>query len=198
MASSALNHHLANCVNCARWLEDATRLTRLARLGRADQPNLAEQILAQAVLPARRVLRRRNWLRLVLAMTGVVQLAMAAPSMFGTSIGMAMSAHATHEAAAWNGALGVALLATALKPARAGGVLTVLASFVALLTLLSIRDVASGAVDVTRLATHLSAVVGLALVLALSRVERGLPPAAAGADAGRDSATSRAAVRGVA
>jgi predicted anti-sigma-YlaC factor YlaD len=176
MASTALDHHLATCVNCARWLTDATRLTRMARLGPADQPDLAEEILATAVLPVRRVLRRRTWLRLALVVTGLIQLGVAAPSMFGTSIGMAMSTHAMHEAAAWNCAIGIALLATALKPTRAPGVLTVLATFVVVLGLLSIRDVASGAVELARLATHLGAVVGLVLVAALARAERALPP----------------------
>ncbi len=188
MASSALDHHLATCVNCARWLDDATRLTRVARVGSAELPDLTDAILADAVLPVRRVLRRRNWLRLALVITGVVQLGVAAPSLFGTSIGMAMSTHAVHEDAAWNCALGIALLATAIKPARAIGVLSVLVTFVAVLSLLSIRDLASGAVDLARLATHLGAVVGLVLVAILARIERALPPAAAvagGEDAGR-------------
>jgi predicted anti-sigma-YlaC factor YlaD len=66
----------------------------------------------------------------------------------------------------------------------AAGVLTVLATFVAVLSLLSIRDLASGAVELPRLATHLAAVAGLVLVAALSRVERALPPgqSAAGVD----------------
>jgi predicted anti-sigma-YlaC factor YlaD len=181
MASSALDHHLATCVDCARWLDDAMRLTRQVRLQPADQPDLAELILNNAVLPARKVLRRRNWLRLAVAIVGLIQVLIAAPSMFGTSIGMAMSVHATHEVAAWNCALGIALLGTALRPRRAGGVLSVLATFVAVLTLLSIRDVASGAVDVERLATHLGAVAGVVLLAGLARVERALPPEAAAA-----------------
>jgi predicted anti-sigma-YlaC factor YlaD len=176
MSSSALDHHLATCVDCAGWLSDAVRLTRTARLGPADAPDLAEPILAEAVLPARRVLRRRLWLRLALVVAGLVQLGIAAPSLFGSSIAMAMSTHAAHEAAAWNAAMGVALLATALRPRRAGGVLSVLVTFVVVLGLLSVRDLASGAVELTRLATHLGAVAGLVLVAALARVERSLLP----------------------
>ncbi len=192
MASSALDHHLAICPGCAGWLADATRLSRTARVGASTVPDLSEQILVDAVLPARRVLRRRNQLRVLIALIGLVQLVLAAPALFGTDIGMSMSVHASHEEAAWNAALGIALLATAIRPVRAAGVLTVLATFVGLLALLSIRDVASGAVELPRLATHLAAVAGLVFVALLSRAERALPPAPEAA------ATDRGRLRGVA
>jgi predicted anti-sigma-YlaC factor YlaD len=197
MSSSALDHHLATCANCAPWVAEATRLTRLARLGAAQQPDLADQILDSAALPAARVLRRRTWLRLALAVTGLVQVALSLPSMFGDSIGMAMSVHATHEAAAWNCAMGIALLATALRPRRAAGVLAVLGTFVAVLALLSIRDLAGGVVTVGRLATHLGAVAGLVFVAALARVERALPPERPSIDVG-DGQESPSRLRGVA
>jgi predicted anti-sigma-YlaC factor YlaD len=186
MSSSALDHHLATCANCAAWAADATRLTRLARLGAAEQPDLADHILDSAVLPAARVLRRRTWLRLALAVTGLVQIGISLPSMFGDSIGMAMSVHATHEAAAWNCAMGIALLATAIRPRRAAGVLAVLGTFVAVLGLLSIRDLAGGVVTVGRLSTHLGAVAGLLFVAALARVERALPPERPSIERGND------------
>jgi predicted anti-sigma-YlaC factor YlaD len=160
----------------------------MARLGTAEQPDLAAAILATTVLPAGRVLRRRTWLRLALVVTGIAQLALSLPSMFGDSVAMAMSVHATHEVAAWNCAMAVGLFATALRPRRASGVFTVLATFVAVLTLLSIRDLASGAVTLERLATHLGAVAGVLLVGGLARVERALPPespASESDDAGR-------------
>ena len=195
MAASALDHHLNSCTDCARWIDEATRLTRLARLGGSTVPNLSEQILAGAALPARRVLRRRSLLRVGLAVVGVVQLLLAVPSLFGSNIGMTMSSHATHEAAAWSAALGIAMLATAIKPLRAAGVLSVLATFVGVLTLLSIRDLASGAVDLERLATHLAAVVGLILVAAIVRAERALPPAR---EPGVHTDQQRGKLRGVA
>ena len=177
MASSALDHHLATCVDCARWIDEATRLTRTVRVSSAAVPDLSGHILGDAVLPARRVLRRRNQLRVLLALDGVVQLIIAGPALFGTDLGMPMATHATHEAAAWSAALGIALLATAVRPARASGVLAVLGTSVGVLTLLSIRDVAGGAVALPRLATHLAAVAGLVLVALLARAERALPPA---------------------
>jgi predicted anti-sigma-YlaC factor YlaD len=176
MSASVLDHHLTSCVDCARWLEEATRLTRQTRLGTAEVPDLAEQILAGAALPARRVLRRRRLLRLALVVVGAIQVGIAMPALFGSSIDMAMSMHAAHETAAWNVALGAAFLATALRPQRAGGLLPGLAVFVGVLAALSIRDVAGGAVAAGRLATHLGIVAGLGLVYALARAEQALPP----------------------
>lgn len=176
MSAAVLDHHLTTCVDCARWLDHATRVTRHVRLSSAQVPDLADQILAAAVLPASRVLRRRRLLRFALVVVGAVQVGIAVPALFGTSIDMAMSTHAAHEAAAWNVALGAAFLATALRPARAAGLLPGLAVFVGVLGALSIRDVASGAVATGRLATHVGIVVGLALVYALARAERALPP----------------------
>lgn len=176
MSASVLDHHLATCADCARWLEAATRLTRHTRLGSADSPDLVDTIVDSAVLPIRRVLRGRRWLRVALVAVGLVQLAVAAPSVFGGSIDMAMSTHAAHETAAWNVALGAAFLATALRPGRASGVLAPLAVFVGVLAALSVRDIASGEVAAGRLATHLGIVAGLALVYALARAERALPP----------------------
>ncbi len=176
MSVSVLDHHLATCVACSSWNEQATRLTRQLRLGPAEIPDLADSILAEVALPAGRVLRRRLVLRLLIAVVAVVQLVLAAPSLFGDSIDMAMAVHGAHETAAWNLALGAAFLATAIRPRRAGGLLPVLVVFVGVLGALSIRDVASGAVDIGRLATHIAVLIGLGLVFGLHRLEESLPP----------------------
>src|SRR5262249_45672662 len=144
LSATVLDHHLATCSDCARWLDEATRLTRMSRLSAAEVPDLADQILAGAILPARRVLRRRRLLRLALVVVGTVQLGIALPALFGSSIDMAMSMHAAHETAAWNVAIGAAFLATALRPQRAAGLLPALVVFVGVLTALSIRDIAGG------------------------------------------------------
>jgi predicted anti-sigma-YlaC factor YlaD len=176
MSALALDQHLASCVDCARWIDEATRITRQARLGTVEVPDLADQILDEAVLPARRILRVRRWTRIALALVGIAQLGVAVPSLFGTSIDMAMSAHATHETAAWNVALAAAFLATAVRPRRAAGMLPALAVFVGVLAVLSVRDVAGGAVPAGRLATHTGIVLGLALTYLLARSERVQPP----------------------
>jgi predicted anti-sigma-YlaC factor YlaD len=176
MSLSSLDHHLATCPDCARWVEDATRLTRQARLSTLDVPDLADAITADVVLPTRRVLRRRFLLRLALVTVGLVQLAIAIPAISGTGVGMAMSEHAAHEGAAWSVAIGVAFLAAALAPRRAAGLVPLLGTFIVVLAALSVHDVAAGTVPADRLLTHIAAVVGLLLLLAIDRAERALPP----------------------
>lgn len=175
-SAAALDEHLTGCPDCAAWLAEATRLTRLARLGPADVPDLADAITADVVLPTRRVLRRRLVLRLLLVAVGVAQLAIAVPALVGDSIGMAMSEHGAHEAAAWNLALAAAFVAAAIAPRRAAGLVPLLATFIVVLTGLTVHDVAAGAVGTGRVLTHLAAVVGLVLLLVLDRNERALPP----------------------
>jgi predicted anti-sigma-YlaC factor YlaD len=176
MPASRLDHHLATCRHCARWISEATRLSRLARVGREDTPDLADRIHAEVALPAARVRRHRRLAQLGLAAVGLVQIAIAVPALFGNTIDMAMVTHAAHESAAWNVALGAAFLTTAFAPRRAAGLLPLLVAFVGVLVVLSARDLASGAVELGRLATHLGAVAGLALVYALHVSERATPP----------------------
>ena len=186
MAASALDAHLASCPDCAGWAEEATRATRLARLDVRPVPDLSEEIAAHVTLPARRVLRRRHLLRLGLLLAGLAQLVIGLPALTGDSIGMVMSAHAAHEAAAWNLAIGAAFVAAASMPRRATGLLPLLATFLVVLGVLSVRDLASGSVTFGRLATHLAVLLGLLLLLGLDRAERALPPGRVPSARGRD------------
>ena len=176
MPDAALDDHLTVCADCARWVQDAVRVTRLTRMGAAEVPDLSAPILQAARLPVRRTGRLRGWLRAGLAVLGLAQLAVAAPSFIGDSMGMAMPMHAAHESAAWNLALGVAFLAAASRPQRAAGLLPVLATFLGALLLLSIQDLASGSVGAARLLTHLAAAAALGFVIALDRMDRVPPP----------------------
>lgn len=199
LSVSGLDHHLATCLDCARWVETATRLTRQARLSSADVPDLAASITANVVLPTRRVMRRRLVLRTALLLVGLVQLALAVPAIAGESIGMPMSMHAAHEGAAWNLAIGVAFLASALTPRRAAGLIPLLTTFMLVLSALSVRDLAAGVVTIGRLSTHLAALLGLLLLVGLDRAERALPPGRFAAGAGADRGKSdRGNLRGVA
>ena len=176
MAASALDGHLASCADCARWLRAAEQATRLLRLDVRPVPDLSEEITATVALPVRRVLRRRLVLRVLLLLAGLAQLVIGIPAVTGDSIGMAMAAHAAHEAAAWNIAIGAAFVAAAALPRRATGLIPLLATFLVVLGVLSVRDIESGAVGVERLSTHLAALIGLLLLVLLDRAERALPP----------------------
>jgi predicted anti-sigma-YlaC factor YlaD len=139
-------------------------------------PDLSDAIAQGIALPVRRVVRRQQLLRAALLLAGIAQLVIAIPSLHGDSLGMAMSAHAAHETAAWNLAVGAAFIAAAATPRRAAGLIPVLGTFLLVLGVLSVRDLASGAVTAGRLATHLAVLIGLVLLIALDRAERALPP----------------------
>jgi predicted anti-sigma-YlaC factor YlaD len=93
---------------------------------------------------------------------------------------MPMAVHAAHESAAWNLALGASFLAVAVKPARAVGTLPILGTFVLVLSVLSIPDIADGTVGEGRLISHAAVVLGLVLVTLMSRSQRLVPVPGAG------------------
>jgi predicted anti-sigma-YlaC factor YlaD len=198
MSAAVLDQHLRGCPDCARWTEQATRLTRQARLSATAVPDLADAVTAGVVLPTRRVLRRRLLLRVALGAVALVQLGIAVPAVRGTGLGMTMSQHAAHEGAAWNIAIGVAFAAAALVPRRAAGLVPLLATFIAVLTVLSVHDIAAHSVPIDRILTHLAAVAGLVLLLAIDRAERALPPRRFAAGSAPDEQPSRRRLRGVA
>lgn len=185
LSATALEHHLAGCAGCSRWLAAAERAGRGLRISGSTPPDLSERILRQVVLPAARLNRRRWLVRGGLAGLGFVQWALALPALFGQTVAMpAMSVHAAHESAAWNLAMGASFLAVAVKPARAIGTLPILATFVTVLSVLSIPDVLAGRVEQARLASHAGVLAGLVLVAALYRSERLPVPGPAARQAG--------------
>jgi len=196
-SASALEHHLATCTDCAGWLELATAAGRSLRVSARTPPDLSAKILDDVVLPAARVARSRRRLRISLALLGFVQWALAMPALFGDTVGMPMSLHASHESAAWNIALGASFLAVAVRPVRAAGTIPILATFVAVLGVLSLPDLAAGTVGGARLASHAGIVVGLILVTMLSRSERLLPPSGEFTLPAKDESSSRG-IRGAA
>lgn len=182
VSPTALQHHLATCSDCAGWLAVAERAGRSLRISATVPPDLSDRIMAGVVLPHRRLARRQRLVRLGLMLLGFVQWALAVPALFGQNLAehaMAMGTHAAHESAAWNLAMGASFLAVAVKPARAVGTLPILATFVAVLSVLSVPDLVAGAVEPARLASHLGVLAGLVLVALLSRAEQLPGPAAA-------------------
>jgi predicted anti-sigma-YlaC factor YlaD len=199
LSAAALDAHLASCADCAAWAEAAAAVTRRARLDVRPVPDLTGAVVAGIALPTRRVLRRRHLLRLALLVVGLAQLAIGVPALTGDSLGMAMSMHSAHEAAAWNLAIGAAFVAVASVPRRAAGLIPLLTTFLVVLGVLSGRDYAAGTVGGDRLATHTVALVGLLLLVGLDRAERALPPGRSGRALGaRRSDRGDDSLRGVA
>lgn len=170
--SGDVDRHLAGCAGCEAWYQRVAALDRLARIAPAEEPrpDLGAVILAQVALP-----RRGRWRRLMivaLMLVALAQLAIGLASLFvplGMPAGMDMSVHMDHETAAFNLAFGVILLLVGRNTRRAATQVPVLASFVAVLAVASVIDLADGNVDLARLVTHLPVVLGLVLTVALSR-----------------------------
>lgn len=187
MSDEALDDHLAGCADCASWVDQAVRLNRLARISRAQVPDMADAILDAAPLPRRR--GPAGWavrtLRIALGVIALAQLSISAPSLVGEDMAMPMATHASHESAAFNIALGVGFLAVAMAPGRARAALPIAGTFILVLGVLSIADLADGAVGFGRLATHLAAMAGVLVMLGLARATPRAMDAPPGGRAGR-------------
>jgi len=167
----ALEAHLAGCVECAAWADDAAVVTRRARLAAAPRvPDLTARVLealprelpgAAAAARARLV---ETALRLGLLAVGVAQAGLAWPALSDGSGAMSAPVHMAHESGAWNLALAAAFLAVAAAPRLAAGALPFLGTFATLLTVVTVRDLEAGFVHADRAVAHLSLLVAVLLV----------------------------------
>jgi predicted anti-sigma-YlaC factor YlaD len=171
--------HLAGCAGCRGWLDRAATITRLTRTApAAPVPDLTGPILA--ALPARD--RRVPLLYGLLAAVGAVQLVLGLAQVGGGATGAhshagagltATAGHLWHESAAWNVAVGAGFLLVGVRRSRPTGLVPMLTAFVAMLVLLSVNDLTTGRVDLTRLVGHGFVLTGYLLVLALTRLSTG-------------------------
>jgi predicted anti-sigma-YlaC factor YlaD len=79
------------------------------------------------------------------------------------------AAHLFNESVAWNIAIAVGMLWAAAQTRRAGGLFAALSGAVVVLTALSVHDLLTQAVGVTRVASHVLLLVGLGLVYLVDR-----------------------------
>jgi predicted anti-sigma-YlaC factor YlaD len=172
-----VEEHLDGCAACRGWAEAAAEVTRRARLVAAPPvPDVTAAVLAR--LPAPRARPRRHWLdaalRLALLAVAAGQLAVSLPPLAGAAGGdMAAPVHLAHETGAWNLGLAACFLGVAVLPRLAAGSLPFLLSFTAVLTWVTLDDLAAGHVDVGRAVGHVLLVVGAVLVSVLALRNRG-------------------------
>ncbi|ANZ42552.1 hypothetical protein BBK82_07230 [Lentzea guizhouensis] len=163
--------HLETCVSCQEWHETATALTRTLRVRPATPvPDLTAAILdaAPPITPP----TPQGWLpRTLLGGVAIAQLTLGLAQVLGTGT----SAHGAHttgvdsshlfnESTAWNLALGLGLLWTALGPTATAGMLPVTAAFVAVLIPYSTNDLINGTATAGRVLSHSLLLAGLALL----------------------------------
>lgn len=168
-----LDAHVDLCGACAAWRDDAAAVTRLARLASAGEaPDVTAEVVARYTPPVRA--EPLDWPRWALVFAAISQFSIVVSQLFlpqsmGDGVVVAPSSHLEHEAAAFNFAIGVALLWVAARPGRARSQLPMLLSFVALLFALSMVDVLDGHVGWQRLASHVPLLVGVLCAVLIGR-----------------------------
>ena len=173
--TAALDAHLAGCAACSAWVESAGLLTRRARLAPAPAvPDLTAAVLSALPdrLPGAAAAARSRLvttaLRLALLAVGVAQVGLATPSLVSGAGAMSAPVHVAHETGAWNLGLAVAFLACAAAPRLAAGALPFLATFTAVLTVVTVTDLGAGHVHADRAVGHLLLLAGLVVTAALA------------------------------
>src|SRR5215217_4663151 len=175
LPAGELDAHLGACPACAAWARQAELVTRRARLAPApDVPDLTATVLAAlprelpGAAAAARARLAATALRLALLAVGVAQAAFAWPSLATGAAAMSAPVHMAHETGAWNLGTAAAFLAVAAAPRLAAGALPFLGTFLALLTVVTVRDLGSGMVHVERAVAHLLLLAGVLLVAVLA------------------------------
>lgn len=180
MPAGQVDAHLETCASCQSWHTEAAALTRTLRVRPATPvPDLAAAILdaAPPITPP----TPRGWLpRVLLGGVAIAQLTLGMAQVVG-SWTMSMHGHTMgdtgghlfNESTAWNLAVGLGLLWTALRPAATSGMLPVVAAFLAVLIPYSASDLLSGATTASRVLSHLILVIGLGLLVLVHFGNRG-------------------------
>lgn len=180
--STRVDEHLSACRSCANWYRDASQqavLLRTLTLGAAPEtgsenpPVLVEQHRWTVTFIA----------RCVLASIGVVQLGLATAQAFGVDFGLvgghhgaAGGMHLLNESTAWTAALGVTLVAAAVRPVLAAGVACVAAVYALGLVYYVAADALNGHVTAARAASHLPVIAGAVLAFTVGRAARATAP----------------------
>lgn len=172
--AARVDEHLAGCESCQQWQAAAVEQTRLLRrmAGRSQlsavRPPAAEQ-------PRRLASPSISWRRWALATVGLAQLCLAVAQGLGADLGVPhaeAAGHVLNESTAWSAAIGVVMLAAAIRPVMAGGLAWVLSSFAGFLLLYEVIDTDEGRVTFDRPLTHLPVLVGAVLALLVWRRDR--------------------------
>lgn len=172
--------HLETCTSCQEWHETSTSLTRTLRVRPATPvPDLTAAILdaAPPIIPP----APRGWLpRTLLGGVAIAQLTLGLAQVLGTGASThgghttgVDSSHLFNESTAWNLALGLGLLWTALRPTATAGMLPVTAAFVAVLVPYSASDLVNGTTTAGRVLSHSLLVAALALLALVHFRDRG-------------------------
>jgi predicted anti-sigma-YlaC factor YlaD len=177
---AALAWHLASCEPCRRFESEALQLTRAVRVASAESaPDLAPTIMA-AINRERTAKSRRfdpQALRGGLVALAIIQIILAIPAvLLGRDAGAPV--HVAREVGSFDFALAVGFLFVGWRPARAYGMLPLVAALVACLGVTTAVDLARGTATLFNESGHLLDLMGLASVWELARLDA--PPRSEG------------------
>jgi len=169
--AARVDEHLAGCDSCTDWQVAAVEQTQLLRR-LAGRSQLSAVRPAPERQPDRMRFASMSWTRWALGAVGAVQLSLAIAQGMGANLGVphaAEAGHALNESTAWSAALGLVMLAAAVRPVVAGGLAWVLGAFTAFLVVYEVSDTQAGHITIDRPLTHLPVVAGAVLALLVWR-----------------------------
>jgi len=168
---ASLAWHLAHCEGCRAFESEAIGLTRAVRVAATEAtPDLTPTIMA--AINQQRVGRASRFdpqaLRIGLITLAVVQMLLAAPVLlFGREAGAPI--HLAREIGSFDFALAVGFFFVGWRPARAYGMLPLVAAVVGCLAIATGVDVVRGTATLLDESAHLLDVMGLAAVWEMAR-----------------------------
>lgn len=168
---ASLAWHLAQCEACRAFESEAIGLTRAVRVAATEAaPDLTPTIMA--AINAQRVGRASRFdpqaLRIGLITLAVVQMLLAAPLvLFGRDAGVPI--HLAREIGSFDFALAVGFFFVGWRPARAYGMLPLVAAVVLCLSVTTAVDLVRGTATLLNESAHLLDVMGLAAVWEMAR-----------------------------
>jgi predicted anti-sigma-YlaC factor YlaD len=173
LTTEEIDAHVAQCADCRSWAGAAASPALRALASPDDPVAIDPALLARFVRPtvapepARVGLISTVEWRVMLAVIALAQVGLTWPG--GLLDGGHASIHLSHELTAWDMGLAVGFLVVAWRPARAWGMLPLVAVLVAAMVVTSGVDLASGHALLGREAVHALALAGLGCVWALAR-----------------------------
>lgn len=168
---AALAWHLAHCEACRAFESEAIGLTRAVRVAATEAaPDLTPTIMA--AINEQRVGRASRFdpqaLRIGLITLAVVQMMLALPVLlFGRDAGAPI--HLAREIGSFDFALAVGFFFVGWRPARAYGMLPLVAAVVLCLSVTTAVDLVRGTATLLNESAHLLDVLGLAAVWEMAR-----------------------------
>lgn len=174
-----VGHHLRTCRACTAWADELATLHRMVRVREAERvPDLTVAILGNAPAPTPARAPRPSpladpvsparWALFVVALT---QLVLAGPALLlGEDSGAAV--HVARELGSFDVALAIGLLVAAWQPARAWGLLPVVAALAFVMGGTAVLDVARGTASSLGEVHHVLDLAGVALLWWVARDER--------------------------